>query len=280
MSDIAPYICSCIKRGIVEKKLKIIILALVAFLVISVFIIFALQSSKSALMREYISTRQRLTQQNEELNNRLNTVVTENRGLQGRLEAIQRDLEGVSSERDKLARNYELVNKEREELLERLKVYAQLQKDLETSKDENKTLKSQVNSLERYKLNLETELNKLRRENEDLKQKFVEAESKTTSVSEVGSIDLPPIVISPQVSSDIGLSSSLKGKILSVNSEYNFVVVDLGRSNGLKEGMVFEVLREGRLLGKVEVIQAREKIAACDIIQADSPFKAGDFIRY
>jgi len=173
-----------------------------------------------------------------------------------------------------------LVNKEREELLERLKVYAQLQKDLETSKDENKTLKSQVNSLERYKLNLETELNKLRRENEDLKQKFVEAESKTTSVSEVGSIDLPPIVISPQVSSDIGLSSSLKGKILSVNSEYNFVVVDLGRSNGLKEGMVFEVLREGRLLGKVEVIQAREKIAACDIIQADSPFKAGDFIRY
>jgi hypothetical protein len=49
---------------------------------------------------------------------------------------------------------------------------------------------------------------------------------------------------------------------------------------GVQEGMVFDVFRSNKFLGKVEVIQLRERIAACDIIQADVLFKTGDIVRY
>ena len=49
---------------------------------------------------------------------------------------------------------------------------------------------------------------------------------------------------------------------------------------GVKNGMVFKVLRNRKVLGKVKVIRLRQKIAACDIIQAKVPFKSGDIVEY
>ncbi len=283
--------------AIVEGKLKIIILVLVVLLATSLFLIFSIQSSKSALLREYNYTRQKLTQANKELTNKLSSILAENSSLQDRLRVIQEDLERASAERSQVQTRFELINKERAELLEKLKLYAQLQKDLELFKNENRALKEQIDVLEKNKFKLKSDLNGLRRDNEILKQKIEEAqrslEEKTlmagygkeqevdlTQESELWSVDLPPIVISPQLLADIDLPSSLEGGIINVNREYNFVVIDLGQGMGVREGMVFEVFRKGKFLGKVEVIQLREKIAACDIIQANIPFRVGDIVRY
>ncbi|MCX5687755.1 MAG: hypothetical protein NTV71_03830 [Candidatus Omnitrophica bacterium] len=63
----------------------------------------------------------------------------------------------------------------------------------------------------------------------------------------------------------IGEKEELKGKIVTINMEHNFVVIDLGKQDGIDIGNKFNVYRGETLLGSVEVIQARDKIAAADI---------------
>lgn len=63
----------------------------------------------------------------------------------------------------------------------------------------------------------------------------------------------------------IGEKAELKGRIVTINREHNFVVIDLGRQDGIDIGNRFNVYREGVFLGLIEIIQARDKIAAADI---------------
>ncbi len=193
-----------------------------------------------------------------------------------------------------------MVKKEKESLLEQVASLEQLQKDIGSLRNENKGLKEQIDALEKYKAQLESDLNKAKGDNEKLIQDIKRNESalkekpsnlvtaeaadnKTNTVtgeSKLYSIDLPPIVVSAQGASDIDSPFALEGKILNVNTEYNFVVIDLGQDMGVKKGMVFEVSREGKLLGKIEVIEIRPEVCACDITKTDFAFKIGDTVRY
>ncbi len=266
-----------------EGKLKIIVVVLVILLAVSFSIVFGIQNSKLKLLREYNYAKEKLTQENEKLTNKLNSMLAQNRDLQARLAAIQRDLERLTTERNQAQDRYELVNKEKQELLKKSNSYMQLQNDIESLKNENKMLEEQTSTLGKDKLALEADLNELRQENESLKQKIDEAKQilKEKALTEGRSIDLPPIVVSSQaVSPDKGMPPLLQGEIINVNGEYNFVVINLGQDRGLTKGMVFEVFREDKFLGKVEVVQTRSEIAACNIIQANIPFKTGDIVRY
>jgi len=88
-------------------------------------------------------------------------------------------------------------------------------------------------------------------------------------------VDLPRIVLNRDVQKvaklttpsleRIGEDSGLKGRVVTVNKEHNFVVIDLGKQDGLEIGNQFNVYRGGAFLGSVEVIQARDRIAAADI---------------
>ena len=280
------------------RKIQIIILSLVILLAISLFGIFYVQSLKSALEVEYKQTRERLTHENEQLLGQINSTLEESKYLKEKLEVLQKDVESISSQRDQLKQRLELVDVERKELLEKLQNYAELQKELGTFKKENETLADGLTTLKKRNSSLEAELNKVLQTNESLKQEIEEAKhilkektlmagyvkeqehKKTKEPAGVWSIDLPPIVVSPQMAPDINSPSSLMGHILHVDGEYNFVVVDLGQDTGIDTGMLFEVFRGGRFLGKIEVIQLRDAVAACDIIQANAPFRKGDTVRY
>lgn len=61
------------------------------------------------------------------------------------------------------------------------------------------------------------------------------------------------------------LPPPITGKVIEVNSAYNFVVVNLGENDGLKPGSFLKVLRQDKELGKLEVIKVRQTIAAAEI---------------
>jgi hypothetical protein len=77
----------------------------------------------------------------------------------------------------------------------------------------------------------------------------------------------------------VGVGSALVGKILAINRDNNFVVIDLGTSVGIKPGDKFQVYRDDSVIANLEVIQTREKISACDIKRETSPIKVGDGIK-
>lgn len=59
--------------------------------------------------------------------------------------------------------------------------------------------------------------------------------------------------------------AGLRARIVTVNEEHGFVVIDMGKRDGIDIGEIFDVFRGDMLIGAIEVIQTRERIAAADI---------------
>lgn len=84
-------------------------------------------------------------------------------------------------------------------------------------------------------------------------------------------VDLPPIVaqktakLTTPSMERVGENAELKGRIVTINKEHNFVVIDIGRQDGVGIGNKFNVYRGTAFLGSIEIIQARDRIAAADI---------------
>lgn len=58
---------------------------------------------------------------------------------------------------------------------------------------------------------------------------------------------------------------SLRGRVVQVNEEYRFAVVNLGSSDGLKKGMLLSVFHGDEEAAKIKVSKVRRHISACDI---------------
>lgn len=112
---------------------------------------------------------------------------------------------------------------------------------------------------------------------------IVKAEAQPQPSRTSGEIEGPKVSISTQTSEikpSIQPKTSIEGKIISVNEENNFVVINLGEEDGLKLGMDFEVYRGDKRIGNLEVIEMRSRIAACDIkdIKERQEIKVGDVV--
>jgi len=128
----------------------------------------------------------------------------------------------------------------------------------------------------------------------------------------VSAVELPPIVIHKKQNNTIDskdeksysdegelfftsfntnkekLNSSLnytedesRGRILIVNLAENFVVINLGSKDGVRKGMVFEIYRGAGEVGKVKVIEVREKLCAANIekVMYDGIITANDYVK-
>jgi len=95
------------------------------------------------------------------------------------------------------------------------------------------------------------------------------------------SVELPAIVIhsAPEAAKASPPAQDSNGKILAVNLDSNFVVIDQGSSAGVSLGDVFSVYRGVKEIGSIGVIQTRASISACDIKKMTTPLKIGDSVK-
>jgi len=130
---------------------------------------------------------------------------------------------------------------------------------------------------------LERELESKNREIAKVKESATASEWRAEAYHAPSEVDLPPIVLeSPgygssasslgRVTKEASLEGRLRGRIVTVNREHNFVVIDLGRQGGVDIGTVFNVYRGDSFIGSIEVIQTRERISACDIKNIEEGF--------
>lgn len=68
----------------------------------------------------------------------------------------------------------------------------------------------------------------------------------------------------------------LAGEILKINKKYNFVVINLGKENGLREKEILDVYQDRQNIGKIKVTELRAQISAADIIDFKKGVKVGD----
>lgn len=171
--------------------------------------------------------------------------------------------------------------------------------------DENTSLRERIKELTSTKVALEKSIVKVQDERASIEKKLAETENviqsrvdemwgikkeideslRSSKSKDSDGIDLPPIVVSvkgndaEQNAGEAGSAPGFIGNIVSVNEDNNFVIVDIGKTEGLHLGDDLGVYRGAEYVAGLKVIQLREDIAAADITSKTSPIKVGDEVR-
>ena len=87
-------------------------------------------------------------------------------------------------------------------------------------------------------------------------------------------IELERIVI-------VNVAAAFEGKILAVNKEYSFVVVDLGRADDIRLGDILSVYRDDNFVGSVKVEKVEDNVCTASILPSwkNEEFKEDDEVK-
>jgi len=178
--------------------------------------------------------------------------------------SILEEIDKLKEENISLARELKLTKKIREDL----------EKELSQVQDEKEILERKVKDMEVTLRDKALEMDTLQKQ---LSQAISSA--KEVMPKEAKAVELPPIVVKTETKPTLP-TTILEGKILAVNEKESFVIIDLGSSSGIKPGDRFSVVREGDIIGSLEVIETRQDISACDIKSSRERLKEGDIVRF
>jgi len=245
------------------------------------------------------------------LRSELKTAQMNSDQLQREKGTLQLDMNTLKREKEDLQRqmeyNKKLLDSIAQELVRERNDKIKIQESIKTLKSENEVLTRQLKSLNNRKYVLEKKVQDLQDGKADIERRFTAMETmlteKVSMINELKveledirsgaarrevieekkeSVELPPIVVRPQAEPEVRIqegTTTLGGKILAINRESNFVIIDLGEDAGVKLGDAFKIYREDKTIANVEVIQIRKNIAACDIKNETASVKIGDTVR-
>lgn len=255
----------------------------------------------------------RITEERNALESRIEEIQTAKvkieeklRQEQGKIEAMTMAMEkekaGRLSVAESLSENFSRVKREKEALEGELSRVSQekigLEQELDQMRDHLQEINEKRDQLATQVKEINQVLETRLREIEQIRSVYEKTidESRQIARIEKDVVELPPIVVKGETSASSQNpkdppSSTAKaavfeqvknGKIVSVNEKFRFVVINLGKVDGIQEGMNFHVYRDGEALGLLQVTEARQKISACDIIQSEQPLqlREGDLVIY
>lgn len=245
----------------------------------------------------------------------LNSVRSELKSLQITNEQLQRDKTNIELDLNNLKREKEDLKRQLDysknlsdsiarELVREKNDKALVQDNNKLLKNENALLTRQLQSLNNRKITLDRKIQELQEGKNTLENRLSEMELMLTDkVSQMDgfkekieqvktqglpppgnkeAVELPAIVVRPQPDRPTksgNPDAGLVGKVLAVNKENNFIIIDLGQDSGIRVGDAFKIYSNEKPVASVEVIQVRRGISACDIKRTTSPIQIGDTVR-
>lgn len=237
----------------------------------------------------------------------LRSLQIANESLQREKSALEMDVKSLRNEKKDLLRqldyNQKLLDSISQEVVREKNDKTGIQDTLKTLKYDNEVLSRQLKSLNNRKSVLDQKVQSLSEGKATVEKRLNEMDTMLTDrISQIDSlkneldsiksdkpieavvkkresVELPAIVVKSSPSAQKLDSAAFSGKILAVNTDNNFVVIDLGSVAGAKAGDTYNVYRAGKLIGSISVIQTRDSISACDIKRMSTPLKIGDNIK-
>jgi hypothetical protein len=115
-------------------------------------------------------------------------------------------------------------------------------------------------------------------------------DQKITQMSQVKdkNVELPPIIVNASgrgAAAEVPAASAVadavdqRHKIISINQKNHFVIVDMGQAHGSTIGRQLKVVRAGKEIATLEVIQVRKDISAADIKDQKASVQVGDQVQ-
>ncbi len=236
----------------------------------------------------------------------LKTMQINNEQLQRDRSALELEVTGLKREKEDMKRqvdyNQKLLDSISQDFVREKNDKTKIQDTFRSLRNENVMLVQQLKSLNNRKIDLEKKLKDLEERKTSAEQRFTEMQAMLTEklsqisslnrrIETIGedekskaklpleqreSVELPTIVVRPQAEDTEAMP--LTGKVLAINRDNNFIIVDMGESAGLKVKNRLRVDRNGQNVADVEVIQTRKNISACDIKKEISTIQVGDMV--
>jgi len=217
---------------------------------------------------EEISTKQRITE----------TKLKESEKL---ISDLQLKLKDASSQIDILNTGLQQEKTARQEALAKMD---QLRMDLEQQKKSRSDLETKLNQAQTDVRKTQAQLRELESQRVELETKVKNLETESQGV-ELGKIEVVPEAVvskaktkripapSPTVTEKKEKAapaiSAVEGKVLVINKDYNFVVMNLGSKDGIKIGNTFAIYHNNKYVGDVKVEKVHDSMAAAGVISGD-----------
>lgn len=235
-------------------------------------------------LKSYQSDRAEYEAKNTELMMKLDDV-------EQKVKALLQDLSDKEKAISDLSNDVVTERKKREELAKQNMLMKnsnmELKHELVSTKKQKANLQKKYEEVLAKATSLEKQVNEIETVMFQKKMLFSELEQKLSAAVTGKSVDnknlkvtaesveLPPIVVKPDIA-----VHSLKGEVLALNKNDNFVIINIGQDTGVKPGMSFNVLRGEDVIGKLEVIETRREISAADIkeMYAGGSIREGDVV--
>lgn len=247
----------------------------------------------------------------DSIRNELRSLKNANDRLMREKGALEMEITNLNNDREELKRQIEYNQKVTDgitqELVRERNDKMRIFNNMKSIKTENSVLMRQLKSVNSKKAELEKKMDSLQQENSGFQRKFGEMETILTDrMSQIdslknkldvaatgaapeeaqqkkGPVELPPIVVRPQtektsIKQDVP-SASPSGKVLAINRENSFVVINIGQDTGINAGDGMKVYRDDKEIARLEVIQVRREISACDIKSESSSIRIGDTVK-
>lgn len=174
---------------------------------------------------------------------------------------------------DSLAGTLEQEMKEKQEAQDQVQ---QLKSDMEQQKGlraslETKLLQAQKDAekAQAQLKDVESKKAKLEARLKELEAEVQQAEAQPESQDQ--GVELGTIVVGSEgagASAEQKAAASLEGKVLVVNKDYNFVVINLGSKDGVNAQDVFALYRGNKYIGDIKVEKIHESMSAADFMSA------------
>jgi uncharacterized protein (DUF3084 family) len=163
-----------------------------------------------------------------------------------------------------------------------------LERRFTQAQDDFKKAQAQLKSLESKKMELEVKINDLEMKSQDLETKVQGIELGkivvTPEATQPAQIATKPVSEKPAVGKRTSrkqekaapATTGLEGKVLVVNRDYNFAVINLGGKDGVDIGDVFSVYHNNKYLGDIKIEKVHDSMAAAGFLSADIKDKTSE----
>lgn len=182
---------------------------------------------------------------------------------------------------DKLEALNKELNQEKAAKKDDLAKIDQLTADLDQLKVEKSDLENKLTQAQEDALKVVNKLAELKNQKIELEAKLKDFESKTQGV-ELGKIvvnqENAPVALNQAITQSLAEQpgEGKEGKVLVVNRDYNFAVINLGSKDAIDVGDVFSLYHNNKNIGEIKVEKVHESMAAAGFLSVDIKDKVSE----
>ena len=233
-------------------------------------------------LEEVLRAKSALEREKEELTKAKTDLEAKAQELDGKVTTLTSDAQRLSNE---LAEEKQAAMAARDELTAAQKQAEDATARLETERREKTAIADELAKAKQDVKRIQDELTQLRQAKEALERRVKEMMGGTSTPDTIvvtppkGAV--APAQPAPSSAGPVSAGPPSAASVLVVNRDFNFIVVNLGSRDGIKQGQSLEVVRGGRTIARAQVERVYDNMSAANLLPeySKADIREGDSVR-